>query len=187
MKVYHFIFAYTLCVCLSCGGLFAQIIPECNRFTVYLDNLLVGNEQGIDKSRIPNAVFQNYYNEHMVFSANTPLPQKVDYGFVKKVYIEMDTTAHSRHLHIRTKKAKEGFLSVNNSILDNCYEVDRFNIVYVYSNNVVTTKKDVMRLLRLRKRCIHGLEIDQNELSGIITVYINCFQINNTQQQRPLK
>ena len=144
-----------------------------------MDNLLVGNEQGIDKSRIPDALFQNYYKEHIDFSDNAPFPQKVDHGYIKKVYIEIDTTIHKRHVHIRTKKAKEGFLCVNKSIMDSCFKVDKFSIIYVYNNRVVTTREDVMRLLRLRKRRIHRLEITQNEQSEIIMVYINCFRKEN--------
>ena len=178
MKAHLLTLVLTICVCFHCCALAAQVgfIPECNRFTVYLDNLLVGNEHGVDKSRIPDALFQNYYKEHIDFSNNAPLPQKVDYGYIKKVYIEIDTTIHKRHLHIRTKKAKEGFLSVNKSIMDSCSKAEKFSIVYVYNNRVVTTRKDVMQLLRLRKRHIRSLEITQNEQAEIIIVYINCFR-----------
>ena len=78
MKVLQFALVFAISMCLYCDVLFAQIglTSNCNRFTVYLDNLLVGNEQGIDTSRIPNAILQIYYKEHMDFSANSPLSPK---------------------------------------------------------------------------------------------------------------
>lgn len=45
-------------------------------------------------------------------------------------------------------------------------------VLYVYNNKAVRTKKDVMRVLRLREKCIQISEITQDEQLGIITVYI---------------
>ncbi len=45
-------------------------------------------------------------------------------------------------------------------------------ISYVYNKKAVTTKKDVMRVLRLREKCIQISEIIQDEQFGMITVYI---------------
>ncbi len=79
-------------------------------------------------------------------------------------------------MHIRTKKAKDGYLFVNKHIMDkftnlDC-ELDKMKISYVYNNMTVMTKKDVMRVLGLREKCIQISEIIQDEQLGIITVYI---------------
>jgi len=88
----------------------------------------------------------------------------------------IDTIRKKRELHIRTKKAKDGYLFVNKHIMDkftnlDC-ELDKMKISYVYNNMTVMTKKDVMRVLGLREKYIQISEIIQDEQLGIITVYI---------------
>lgn len=88
----------------------------------------------------------------------------------------IDTICKKREVHIRTKKAKDGYLFVNKSIMDkvanlNC-ELDKMKISYVYNNKPVTTREDVMQVLGLREKYIQILEIIQDEKLGIITVYI---------------
>lgn len=151
-------------------------IPESNKFTVYIDNIVVGNERGIDKSRIPCVFLESYYSKYIDFSANEPLPKKIKPKFIKKIYIEKDTILQKNSLHIRTNKAKDGYLFVNKSIMDkvanlNC-ELDKMKISYVYNNKAVTTKKGVMQVLGLREKHIQILEIIRDEKLGIITVYI---------------
>ena len=88
----------------------------------------------------------------------------------------IDTIHKKREVHIRTKKAKDGYLFVNKKIMDkvanlNC-ELDKMKIFYVYNNKAITTKKDVMRVLGLREKRIQISEIIQDEQLGMITVYI---------------
>lgn len=88
----------------------------------------------------------------------------------------IDTIRKKREVHIRTRKAKDGYLFVNKLIMDkvanlNC-ELDKMKIFYVYNNKAITTKKDVMRVLGLREKCIQISEIIQDEQLGMITVYI---------------
>lgn len=88
----------------------------------------------------------------------------------------IDTILKKREVHIRTKKAKDGYLFVNKCIMDkvanlNC-GLDKVKVLYVYNNKAVRTKKDVMWVLRLREKCIQISEITQDEQLGIITVYI---------------
>jgi hypothetical protein len=88
----------------------------------------------------------------------------------------IDTIRKEREVHIRTKKARDGYLFVNKFIMDkvakfNC-QLEKMKISYVYNNKAVTTKKDVMRVLGLRKKCIQITEIIQDEQLGIITIYI---------------
>ena len=88
----------------------------------------------------------------------------------------IDTIRQKREIHIRTKKAKDGYLFVNKSIMDkvanlDC-DLDGLKISYVYNNRIVTTKEDVMRVLGLREKRIRISEILKDEQSGVITVYI---------------
>lgn len=88
----------------------------------------------------------------------------------------IDTIRQKREVHIRTKKAKDGYLFVNKSIMDKVAslgcDLDKLKVSYVYNNKVVTTKEDVMRVLGLKEKRIQVSEILQNEQSGVITVYI---------------
>ena len=88
----------------------------------------------------------------------------------------IDTIHKKREVHIRTKKAKDGFLSVNKHIMDKVTYLDcelgKMTISYVYNNKAVTTKKDVLRVLGLKEKCIQISEIIKDEQLGIITIYI---------------
>ena len=88
----------------------------------------------------------------------------------------IDTIRQKREIHIRTKKAKDGYLFVNKSIMDKIAnlecDLDKLKVSYVYNDRVVTTKEDVMRVLGLREKRIQISEILQDEQSGVITVYI---------------
>lgn len=88
----------------------------------------------------------------------------------------IDTIHKKRVVQIRTKKAKDGYLFINKLIMDkvanlNC-ELNKMKISYAYNNKAVTTKKDVLRVLRLKKKCIQVSDIIQDEQLGMITVYI---------------
>ena len=118
----------------------------------YVDNLA--------QQLIPDVFNSAYYNSK----------------FYKVSLQVIDNIRQKRDVHIRTKKAKDGYLFVNKSIMDKIADLDcdsdKLKISYVYNNKVVTTKEDVMRILGLRKKRIQMPEILQNEQSGVITVYI---------------
>lgn len=121
---------------------------------VYIDNL---------SPKLTSEIFINTYYSKLTVS---------DY---KNSQI-IDTVHHKRGVYIRTKKAKEGFLFVNRNIMNkftslNC-DLGNMKILYVYNNKIATTKKDVMRVIKLREKNIQISEILQDEKSGIITVYI---------------
>lgn len=88
----------------------------------------------------------------------------------------IDTIRKKREVHIRTKKAKDGYLFVNKSIIDKVTNVDckfdKMKISYIYNDKAVITKKEVMRILGLREKCIQISAIILDEQLGIITVYI---------------
>lgn len=152
------------------------ITPDSYRHTVYIDNIIVGNESVIDFKEIPSILFDNYYNEYINLSIHDSATKIVKSKMTKKIYFEKDTVHHENSLHIRTKKAKDGYLYVNKSIMDMVasldYDLDKLKVSYVYNNNVATTKKDVMQILGLREKHIRISEIVEDEQSGVIIVYI---------------
>ena len=101
-----------------------------------------------------------------------------DYSSVE---FRVDTTRITQNgcstsLVILTRKAKDGYLFTNKSVIDKIssldYDLDNLKISYVYNNREVTTREDVMRILGLRKRRIQISEIVKDEQSETIIVYI---------------
>ena len=88
----------------------------------------------------------------------------------------IDTIRQKREVHIRTKKAKDGYLSVNKNVMDKIAnlgcDLDKLKISYVYNDRAVTTKEDVMRVLGLKEKRIQNSEILQDEQSRVITIYV---------------
>ncbi|PVZ07800.1 MULTISPECIES: hypothetical protein [Bacteroidales] len=156
--------------------------PNSDNLCVYIDNIFIGKRCCVDYDKILSVFLENYYCNYLFKcspakpSVNDPFPS-VNPKAIKHLFIEKgDMLSTNSILHIRTKKAKDGFLFVNKCIMDkvanlNC-ESDKMEVLYVYNNKAVRTKKDVMRVLRLREKCIQISEITQDEQLGIITVYI---------------
>ena len=178
MKHTIIILFVAILLCIDCNAQNA-IFPASHRMTVYLDNIIVtniifGNERMVNIDKIPCVLYDNYYGKYIDFSTNDTLPKTIKSKIVKKIFIEKDTILNKNSLHIRTKKAKDGYLFVNKSIMGKItgLDLDKLKVSYVYNNRVVTTKEDVMRVLGLRKKRIQISEILQDEQSGMITVYI---------------
>jgi len=88
----------------------------------------------------------------------------------------IDTTRKKREVYIRTKKARNGYLFVNEIIMGKIKDLDcnldKLKVSYVYNNRTVTTKEDVMRVIKLRKKNIQISEILYDEQLGVIIVYV---------------
>lgn len=151
--------------------------------SVYIDNIFIGKRCCVDFDKIPSVLLKkNYYCNylfecsHIKFSVNDRF-SSINPKAIKRLFIEKNDILSTKGImHIRSKKAKDGFLFVNKCIMDkvanlNC-ELDKMEVLYVYNNKAVRTKKDVMRVLRLREKCIQISEITQDEQLGIITVHI---------------
>ena len=121
---------------------------------IYVDNL--------SQKSIPDIFVSTYYDK--LKTSDFKISQVID------------SIHKRREVHVRTKKAKDGFLFVNKYIMDhvtnlNC-ELGKMKVLYIYNNKEVKTKEDVMSVLRLRKKSIQISEITQDEQSGLITVYV---------------
>ncbi len=138
-----------------CANLNAQIYePIGYKSIYYLDNLPL--------QIIPELFYREYYN------SLGPSDYK---GTVKRNHTEK-----SNVINLRSKKAKTGYLYVNGCIQDYIQqsegELDQDSLLYVVNDEPVTTKKDVKRLVRLRKRRVLSIKIEHDSKSGLIMVYI---------------
>lgn len=138
-----------------CANLNAQIYePIGYKWIYYLDNLPL--------QIIPELFYREYYN------SLGPSDYK---GTVKRNHTEK-----SNVINLRSKKAKTGYLYVNGCIQDYIQqsegELDQDSLLYVVNDEPVTTKKDVKRLVRLRKRRVLSIRIEHDSKSGLIMVYI---------------
>lgn len=87
----------------------------------------------------------------------------------------IDTTSQTRYMYVYTKKAKDGYLFINNSIMDKItesnYSLDELKLLYIYNNKTVSTEDEIDKILRLKKRKISDLDIVE-ENPKVISVYI---------------
>ena len=134
---------------------------------------IVGNEQY-------NSYEQCIYIDNLTQELTSDIFVSTYYSKLKtsdyKTSQIIDTVRKKKEVHLLTEKAKDGYLFVNKSIMSKVLnldcELDKMKILYVYNNKAVTTKKDVIRVLGLRKKSILITEIIQDDNLGIITVYL---------------
>ena len=136
-------------------NLSAQIYEPYNYELVsYIDNM---------PQQIIPELFQNAYYQYL---------DLLDY----KGSIVIDEANKRTDLHVRSKKAKDGYLYVNSQIMNHItiqdLDLDKIKVSYVYNSVAVTSEKNVMRVLRLRKRRINSSVILYDEPKGLITVFI---------------
>jgi uncharacterized protein involved in tolerance to divalent cations len=145
------------------------VIPNSNKHTVYIDNLIIGNEQGNDFSKIPAVLLENYYKDLIDF------PNKHFFGkSIKDIYLEKDTVRHKNSLHIRTKNAKDGYLFVNKIVSEKiqecCIDFKNVTVSYVHNGKIISTKEEVKELLKLRKKKLKILSVTEDKENSVITI-----------------
>lgn len=160
---------YLTFILLSAFGLDAQAEtavaghhPSFDKESAYIDNLLVYQNKGRVPRKLTSDIFNSlFYSQRKIYSTS---------------WIKVDSTNTKRVYHLRTKKAKDGYLYVNRCITDKVLssgcQQDTVKITYVYNNQEVTTKEDVRRVLRLRKKKIRIQDLILDERKGLVTVYI---------------
>ncbi len=136
--------------------------PSFDKESAYIDNLLVYQNKGRVPRKLTSDIFNSlFYSQLKRFSTS---------------WIKVDPTNTKMVYHLRTKKAKDGYLYVNRCITDKVLssgcQQDTVKITYVYNNKEVTTKEDVRRVLRLRKKKIRIQDLIFDERKGLVTVYI---------------
>lgn len=125
--------------------------PNSDSLTVYIDNIFVGKRYCIEFNKIPSILLEDYYCKYLlecsqiIFSVNDPFTI-INPKAIKQLFIEKsDILSTNDTLHIRTKKAKDGYLFVNKNIMDKIadwdYDSKKLRISYVYNNSAIITKK----------------------------------------------
>ena len=155
------IFLILICFA-ACGRLSTQSgIADNEQYNSYELSILLDN---LAQEFIPVLFYNTYYGS---IKTNDYKSSQI-----------MDTGHKKREVHIRTRKAKDGYLLVNKCVMDYvannediCFE--GLKVAYVYNNKAVLTDKDVLKILSLRKRCIKVSDIVPDNQSGLITVYIH--------------
>ncbi|MCL2727914.1 MAG: hypothetical protein FWD56_05980 [Bacteroidales bacterium] len=159
MNVKIFIYLTTICQCFVCVLNAQTGIVGHEKYNSYEQHIYVDNLVQILISEI---FVSTYYSEL----------KKSDF----KTSQVIDTICQKREINIHTKKVKDGYLFVNKSIMDKIKNIecdlDRLKISYVYNNKLVTTKKGVMEILRLREKRIRISEIIYDKQLEMITVYV---------------
>lgn len=140
--------------------------PKSNKYTLYIDNIMIGKENEVDYSKIPAVLFENYYREFI----NTVVNKKM----IKELFLEKDTINNKNSLYIRTKKAKDGYWFINKTVSDKievcCTNKSDVLVSYVYNYNPVSTKHEVLKMLKLRAKKIRILSVEWNNKINTITV-----------------
>lgn len=163
---------YLIFILLSVFGLNAQAKhPEYDSYMVhktyaacvYVDNLICAKSAAPHK--VMSDIFDSVYYSHIEIS---------DIKGGNKVMV--DHSLKQLFCSGRTPKAKDGYRYVNKCITykinhSDCKQ-DTVKITYVYNNQEVTTKEDVRRVLRLRKKKIRISDFIFDERKGLVTVYI---------------
>lgn len=141
----------------------AEHYPTFYKESVLLDNLLVYQNKDRVPRKLVSDIFDSlYYTRPVIRNSNS--------------WLITDSTNTRRAFHVRTAKAQDGYLYVNRCITDKVLssgcQQDTVKITYVYNNKEVTTKEDVRRVLRLRKKKIRIQDLILDERKGLVTVYI---------------
>ena len=147
------------------------IFPASHRMTVYLDNIIVsniifGNEHMVNCGKIPLVLREHYYGKDCIRIIEMK----------KNIYLEKNTTYNKNNLHIRTKKAKTGYLYINECLMDYIkqqnYDTEYLKVVYVLNNMPVSSENNVVKLLKLSKRKVKRVEFKNDSDNKIVEVLI---------------
>lgn len=127
---------------------------SCNQ-CIYVDNL--------DQRLIPEIFNATYYSKL----------KETDYKVDSQ---RIDTIQQKRDIYVYTKYAKEGYLLVNNKIMDKAKELDwrldGVKVSYMYNDKIISTESGVNRILKLKPGNMEISAILYDEKIKTISVYL---------------
>jgi hypothetical protein len=161
MNRYKFFIALFLGTCFS--TLYSQSFE--NRFQYYSYKNMFYKDDMLWKL-IPEQIHTFYY-----------YADAHDAGYAKNSWMGFDTVCQVRNIHFYSKKAKSGYLHINQSVMDfiehkqPCLTND-IAITYLVNGNSLNNRKEVMFLIKLTKRKIKKLEYNYSETNKLLIVDI---------------
>lgn len=159
MSIRTHIYLILICLSVACSLNAQTGIIGNEKYNSYEQYIYVDN---LDQKLIPEIFVSTYYSDFK--TSDFTISQVIDTIYRKK------------EMHIRTQKAKDGYLFINKAIMDKIKDfhcnLDGLKVLYVYNEKAIATKKDVMRILRLRAKHIQIPTISHDKQSGVISVYI---------------
>jgi hypothetical protein len=155
--------------------------PSNDSLIVYIDNIYVGKRCCVDFNIIPSVLLENFYCKYLIdcsqinVSVNDPFSIITNLKTIKQISIEKnDRLSTDGIFHIRTKKAKDGYLLINETLSDKikecCTNYNEIQISYVYNGKIVSTKDEVNQILKLRAKKIQILYVEQDGNTKVITI-----------------
>ena len=88
----------------------------------------------------------------------------------------IDKTQKRRDIIVRTNKAKDGYLYVNQCVMDHIKmqnrRMSKIKVSYFYNNAEIRTEREVLQFLQLRKKRIRVSQIINDDSQGLFYIYI---------------
>ncbi len=152
------IFIISLWSCLFAGA----HSPNTDSLDVYVDNIYVGKMCCMNLVRIPAVFMKCYYRDFIDAASDSESSDRlsrINPASIKRMFIEKpDQLGGFDAMHLRTRRAKSGYLYVNECVgkaldLHGCKHAD-YSVSYVYNDKDVLTCDDVKKFLSLKKNRI---------------------------------
>lgn len=144
--------------------------PIVYEFDVYLDNIKIGDNNGLNPNSMPAVLYDHYYKD---FFDNNPkwLKKKIRDSYMKKS--DLSSIGDNR-LYFITKRAKNGYLKINSQLNNFLMQLNNLpSIIYVIESNTVISSKNVKQLMRLSDKNIKKIDfifLDMNRLEVRISL-----------------
>lgn len=144
-------------------------------FSLKAQSEIVGNEQ---YNSYEVSTYIDNLNQKLTSKPLSDLYyKKINQSECKVKYQEIDEENKRRNIYIYTKKAKNGYLLVNKKITDKMqkleYNIEKLTISYILNNQIISTKEEVNKLLKLKEKDIVDLDISINENTHLLTANIS--------------
>jgi len=145
--------------------------PEAYNNKVYIDNILIGNNDYWDSANIPTSLLINYYS-FVDFKNKSIAKKKVKDIFIRKA----DLLDNNSELHFFTRKAKSGYLFINQTVNDWLSEFEqtsnKLDIAYTINGDKVISKRQIRKLIRLQENKLSSVTINIVEQSIVVEILI---------------
>jgi len=109
----------------------------------------------LNRDKIPDVLRSYYYNDLGEQDFYTP----------QSIISKSDNT---RTIHLKSKKAKEGYLYINK--YSNDFVTNYENIIYLIGKDTINSKEDVMRLIEMKRSEVVKVDTVKGEVYNLIRI-----------------